>query len=125
MHGNEYRERLFSRFLQYKKYGKSLDKAIDVACSKGVKKHVFFPSGRFIYTVVGSEKDEFIDPERNFCSCRHYFFKILTRGDKNDICYHLLGYLIAKEIDNIDTVTFSDDEYNGFLRAIITDLLSQ
>ena len=59
-----------------------------------MKRHVFIPSGRVLFTVVGRSGDEFIDPEKPFCSCRHFFFRVL--GGKDPTCYHLLAYEMAK-----------------------------
>jgi predicted nucleic acid-binding Zn finger protein len=90
--------------------------------SGGVKKHIFMPSNRVIYTVVGKSGDEFVDPQKPFCSCSNFFFRVL--GGSEELCYHLLSYRIARESKKFDTVVFSDDEYSSLLKAIMRDVLT-
>lgn len=113
-------EDLRQRFPQYLKYGSKLDRAISTALAGGVKEHRFFPSGRTIYTVVGNLGDEFIDPEKPYCSCSHFFFRVL--GHKDELCYHLLSYKIASDSRLLDAITFSDDEYSSVLAAVVSDV---
>ncbi len=87
-----------------------------------VKVHVFLPSNRTIYTVVGSGGDEFIDPEKPYCSCNNFFFRVLD--GKREYCYHLLGYRIALEAGRIEQISFDDDEYPDFLRLVTIDILN-
>ena len=71
-------------------------------------------------TVVGRLGDELIDPERPYCSCSNFFFRVL--GGREETCYHLLSYRIAAKTGNLDTVTFSDEEYGLYLAATIGDV---
>ncbi len=87
-----------------------------------MKRHVFRPSGRIIYSVVGRGGDEFLDPVKNYCSCSDYFFRVL--GGKEEYCYHLLSYKIASEGKRLDEITFDDEEYEGFLKLMILDILN-
>jgi predicted nucleic acid-binding Zn finger protein len=117
------REELLSRFARYSRYQRHFEKAVDIALEGSVKEHVFAPTGRRLYTVVGRGGDEFIDPEKPFCSCPHFFFKVL--GGRDEICYHLLGYAIAKEAGLLDRIDFEDEEYDDFMRLVVSDLLNQ
>src|ERR1022692_4570829 len=92
---SETKEEFTSRFAHYSEYQGQFKKAIDAAFGGCVKKHVFLPSGRYIYTVVGRNGDEFIDPYRPFCCCESYFYGVLS--DKVKYCYHILSYRIADE----------------------------
>jgi predicted nucleic acid-binding Zn finger protein len=114
------KEELASRFARYREGGE-FDKAIDAAFSGCVKKHVFLPSGRTIYTVVGSNADEFIDPPKAYCSCESYFYRVLS--DKAKQCYHVLGYKIADESGLVDEVEFDDEEYDTFMKLLASDVL--
>ena len=116
------REELASRFTHYSRYGNKFPKAIEAVLSGSVKKHTFSPSGRVVLTVVGRDGEEFIDPERPFCSCDNFFFKVLGGGA--ELCYHLLSYKIASESKRLDTVAFSDEEYASVLSAISRDVLT-
>ena len=117
---SEQREALRGKFSAFEKHGPKLDRAIDTALAGGVKECVFLPSRRKVVTVVGRLGDEFIDPERPYCSCSNFFFRVL--GGREEICYHLLSYKIAAETGRLDTVEFSDEEYGEYLMATIRDV---
>jgi predicted nucleic acid-binding Zn finger protein len=116
------REELERRFSEFSKYGRKFDKAIDVVLAGGVKETVFRPSGRRVFTVVGNLADEFIDPEKPYCSCSNFFFRVL--GGKDETCYHLLSYKIASRAGMVETTEFKDDEYGPVMKAIVGDVFS-
>lgn len=97
-----------------------LQKAFQLVKEGSVKVHIFYPSRRSIYTVVGRETEELIDPEKMFCSCKDFFYRAISRKES---CYHLIAYSIAKEEGHIETIKFSDDEYHSFVKALLEDLL--
>lgn len=105
---------------KYSRYGSKVEQAVKAALAGGVKEHRFVPSGRAIQTVVGSQGDEFIDPRRSYCSCSHYFFRVL--GGKDETCYHLLSYRIALELGKLDVVTFDDAEYGQMFATVVRDV---
>src|SRR5207245_9547850 len=113
------REELASHFTQYSKYGNKFPKAIEAVLSGNVKKHTFSPSGRVVLTVVGRDGEEFIDPERPFCSCSNFFFKVLGGGA--ELCSHLLRYKSASESRRLATVRLSARGYASPLCAIATN----
>jgi predicted nucleic acid-binding Zn finger protein len=115
------REELASRFARYSEHQNQFEKAIEAASGGCVKRHTFLPSGRSIYTVVGSNTDEFIDPEKSFCSCESYFYGVLSTKVK--YCYHILSYKIADESGLIREVKFDDEEYDTFMRLLADDVL--
>ena len=117
------REELVSRFAASSDHPGHLKKAADAVLDGCVKKHVFSPSGRVLFTVVGRSGDEFIDPEKPFCSCRHFFFRVL--GGRDRTCYHLLAYEMAKEAQSFDRVEMHDEEFGVFLRLLASDLMNQ
>jgi predicted nucleic acid-binding Zn finger protein len=100
-----------------------LKKAAEAALDGCVKKHVFTPSGRVLFTVVGRSGDELIDPEKPFCSCRHFFFRVL--GGRDLTCYHLLAYEMAREAQGFDQVEMHDEEFGVFLRLLASDLMDR
>lgn len=79
-----------------------------------VKLHIFEPSGRTIWTVVGKSKEHWIDPDAHFCACNGYHY--------NDTCYHLDLTFLAIKHDVVETIHFSDDEFSNFMSGIICDL---
>jgi predicted nucleic acid-binding Zn finger protein len=117
---SEQAKALHEKFPEFEKYGSKLDRAIDTVLGSGVKECVFLPSGRKIITVVGRLGDEFIDPERPYCSCSNFFFRVL--GGREETCYHLLSYKIATRTGKLDTIEFSDEEYGEYLTATVGDV---
>jgi len=116
----EERDALREKARGFARYGRKFDRAIDTVLIGGVKEARFLPSGRKVMTVVGRLGDEFIDPERPYCSCSNFFFKVLS--GKEELCYHLLSYKIAANTSKVDVVQFSDEEYAAYLAAAIGDV---
>ncbi len=86
-----------------------------------IKVHVFNPSNRKIWCVVGEQNEYWLDQNLNFCSCKGYYF---TRLNQKMSCYHLKSVEIAykNKNKNIDIVEFTDEEYDGFLLSVIHNL---
>lgn len=90
-----------------------------IISEKRVKLHIFEPSKRQIWTVVGTGEEHWIAPEFDYCSCPGYYFGRL-KGKKS--CYHLEAVKMAKAENDIEIVTFSDEEYADFVRGLIAEL---
>ena len=112
---------LASRFAHYSKNSSQFRKAIDAALAGCVKRHLFLPSERSIYSVVGRNGDEFLDPDKPFCSCKSYFYRVL--GGKAEYCYHILSYKIAADSGLIREIRFDDDEYDHFSELLLRDVM--
>lgn len=94
---------------------------IDTTVSeRGVKLHYFEPSGRKIWTVVGKENEHWLDPDLEFCSCEDYYYNALNTGQK---CYHLKAVRMAMEQEKVETIKFSDSEFESFISALVKDLV--
>ena len=117
----ESKEELASRFARYSKDQSQFERAIEAALGGCVKRHVFLPSGRYVYTVVGSNADEFVDPDKPFCSCESYFYGVLSTKVK--YCYHILSYKIADESGLVQEVRLDDEDYDTFMRLLASDVL--
>lgn len=113
-------ESLRREFSELSGYGRKFDRALATVLAGGVKESRFLPSGRTILTVVGKLGDEFIDPQKPYCSCRDFYFKVI--GGREETCYHLLSHRIAVRAGKVDVIEFSDDEYPGVLRAVVMDV---
>lgn len=92
-----------------------------------VKCHQFKPSGRELWTVVGTDCDFLIDYDPSgarqaYCSCDDYHFRVL--GGSIPECYHLIAVKKARDQNKFSTIIFSDDEYEGFLRGLVKDIFS-
>ena len=85
-----------------------------------LKLHYFTPSKRCLWTIVGRNDEYWLDPELDYCTCKHYYFKTLSGKDK---CQHLkiLNELIKNK--NYDQTDYSDEEYYDFLALLIKDIL--
>ena len=85
-----------------------------------LKLHYFTPSKRCLCTIVGRNDEYWLDPELDYCTCKHYYFKTLSGKDK---CQHLkiLNELIKNK--NYDQTDYSDEEYYDFLALLIKDIL--
>ena len=86
---------------------------------KRAKLHRFNPSQREIWTIVGKEKEHWIDPQSNFCSCSGYYFGMIK---SNSPCYHLESVFLAKKENKFEIIEFNDDEYESFISGIVSDL---
>ena len=91
----------------------------DIISQKRVNLHLFDHTKRQIWTIVGKEKEHWIDPESNFCSCPGYYFGMLKNKKS---CYHLDSIHIAKQENKFETIKFSDDEYDNFVSGILDEL---
>ena len=93
-----------------------IDSIID---ERRVKLHLFNPSKRKIWTVVGKAKEHWIDPDSNFCSCSGYYFGMIK--NKNP-CYHIKSISKAKNENKFEIIEFIDDEYESFISGIVSIL---
>ena len=98
---------------------KNPDRIQSIISEKRVKLHIFEPSMREVWTVVGKGKEHWLDPESEYCSCQGYYFGRLS--GKN-LCYHLESAILAKKDNQAEKIIFSDDEYVDFIMTLISDL---
>lgn len=86
------------------------------AVSQGrVKLHVFSPSGRTVWTVVGREDEYWTDPDSRYCSCPGYHFG-MSRS-----CYHIKWLERAQKLSMYETAEFDDAEFDGFMSGLVDD----
>ena len=92
------------------------EKKIDSVLSENrVKLHVFEPSQRKILTVVGKEKEYWLDPELDYCSCASYYF---GKMEGKSECYHLKSVRQAQKENKAEIIKFSDDEFVDFISSL-------
>lgn len=91
-----------------------------IISSSGVKLHLFEPSNREIWTVVGKENEHWLDLDLGYCSCEDYYYNAMEQGRE---CYHLKAIKSAQEQDKVETVHFSDSEFDAFMAALVDDVL--
>ena len=90
-----------------------------VISEKRVKLHMFEPSNRKIWTIVGKEKEYWLEPDLDFCSCESFYFNTV---DNKKGCYHLESLRLAEKEGKIELIKFSDEEYADFIAGLIADL---
>lgn len=98
---------------------KDLDRVQSLVSEKRVKLHIFEPTERKIWSVVGKGEEHWIDPDCNYCSCPGFYFGKLN-GKMT--CYHLESAQLARNENKVEEIIFSDDEFFDFLRGLISDL---
>ena len=98
---------------------KGLDRIQSLVSEKRVKLHIFEPTQRKIWTVVGKGEEHWIDPDSNYCSCPGYYFGKLNG---KTTCYHIESAQLARNENKVEEIIFSDDEFSDFLRGLISDL---
>jgi len=75
------------------------------------KVHAFEPSGRRVVTVVGRGGEHWVDPATRECSCASFHY----RGAP---CAHVEAALGG----GAETIAFSDDEHDEFVRGLVDDI---
>jgi predicted nucleic acid-binding Zn finger protein len=90
----------------------------DTVMSGRVKLHLFHPSERKIFTVVGVDNEYWADLDISFCSCKNYYYKTMSTGEW---CYHLNSVALSLVQRKFQMIEFNDCEYSGFINALIND----
>ena len=98
---------------------KDLERIQSIVSEKRVKLHIFEPTQRKIWTVVGKGQEHWIDPDCNYCSCPGFYFGKLNG---KTTCYHLESAHLARNQNQVEEIVFSDDEFSDFLSGLIDDL---
>ena len=95
------------------------DRIESIVSEKRVKLHLFEPSQRKIWTVVGTGEEYWIDLDGGYCSCPGFYFGKLNGKTS---CYHLQSAKFAQKENKIEKIVFNDDEFSNFLSGLISDL---
>ncbi|MCE2504878.1 MAG: hypothetical protein J4F36_00065 [Nitrosopumilaceae archaeon] len=98
---------------------KDPDRIESLVSEKRIKLHVFEPSQRKIWTVVGKGEEHWIDPIGLYCSCHGFYFGKLNG---KETCYHLDSVKLAQNENKVEKIIFSDDEFSDFLSGLLSDL---
>lgn len=98
---------------------KEIDRIESLISEKRVKLHIFEPSQRKIWTVVGKNEEYWVDPENIYCSCPGFYFGKL---DGKNTCYHIDTAHMAQNEKKVEIIIFSDEEFLDFLSGMISDL---
>ncbi len=99
-------------------FGDRFTKALQALEGGRVRKHVFSPSGRYVWTVVGEEREYQILPLATFCSCNDFYFRVLSH--EASLCYHLLAQKIAEALNRYVLLAGDDGDYTTLLSVLRT-----
>jgi len=99
-------------------FGNRYTKALQALDEGRVRKHVFSPSGRLVWTVVGEEREYQILPLATFCSCNDFYFRVLSY--ETFLCYHLLAQKIAEALNRYVILERDDGDYPSLLSVFRT-----
>lgn len=81
-----------------------------------VRKYVFSPSGRVVWTVVGKEREYQILSLANFCSCNDFYFRVLSH--ETFLCYHLIAQKLAEALEKHVLIEGEDGEYEALMAVL-------
>jgi predicted nucleic acid-binding Zn finger protein len=98
------------------KYGERFWKGIRAAAEGCVKKHVFSPSGREVWTVKGKAID-YLVIEDFYCSCDDFYLNVVIRR-RLPCCYHLLAKVMADALELYESVSTNDGKYLTLMRGL-------
>ena len=98
---------------------KGSERVESMVSEKRVKLHIFEPSRRKIWTVVGKGEEHWIDPDRKYCSCPGFYFGKLNSRTP---CYHLDSAHLAINENEFERIVFSDEEFSDFVSGLVSDL---
>ena len=91
-------------------FANRFENALTLIKAKQVKKYVFSPSGRVIWSVRGRKAEYQVIPDSNFCSCDDYYFRVIDR--KRQLCYHIIAQRLADALEEYDLEKLSDSSYS-------------
>jgi len=99
---------------------KSTKDKIDSPIVQGaINLHKFQPGGTAIWTMVGRDREHWVDVDLGFCSCKRYYYRTLSDGQS---CYHLKSVELAIKTQKYTTIDFHDSERKFVIEALISDL---
>jgi predicted nucleic acid-binding Zn finger protein len=87
------------------------------------KKHLFLPSGNFIWEIK-SKKDEytyFVDSNREYCTCKGYYYNY---NEKNG-CYHLGKITECIPELKYKIYLYHDDCSREFLKEVVLSIFAE
>jgi|BEDMetMinimDraft_2_1075160.scaffolds.fasta_scaffold09707_2 predicted nucleic acid-binding Zn finger protein len=97
-----------------------ITKTMEIINNKGVKLHIFYPSGLEFWTVVGKD-GEYVQFEQGaLCSCPAFFFNILRNSDGT--CHHVNALKLSKEKLTYKKIVGNDSEVTIFIKLLSFDV---
>ena len=95
-------------------FGQRFTKAWKAVEGKRVKKYIFKPSSRVVWIVVGKNRDYWIMPAADFCTCDDFYFRGLDRHIH--LCYHLIAQKLAETLKIYDLYNEDDELWEALMK---------
>jgi len=93
------------------------DKIEDVIRGENVRKYCFLPSGMELWIVRGKTSEYLIRP-LHYCSCTAFYFNTLIKKNEK-CCYHILAFIICRQLNNFTTIYKEDTVYFDYLSDFV------
>lgn len=97
-------------------FGERCRKALKVLEEGKVRKFIFSPSERIVWTVVGKDREYQILSLANFCSCNDFYFRVLNY--ETYLCYHLMAQKMAVALEKYIVIKKKDEEYETLMTVL-------
>jgi len=100
-----------TRMKLLKLFSKRFENAMTLVDKNRVKKYMFRPSNRVIWTVLGRKGEYQVIPETNFCNCDDYYFRVIDR--QKTLCYHIIAQSFAEAFGRYTVTKLPDKAYSS------------
>ncbi len=86
-----------------------------------LKKHLFFPSGLFMWEIQSRKNDTsyYVDPALTFCSCKGFYYNYNRKK-----CYHLSEVSDCIENSNYTISIYEDEYFDQVVKRIVLQIIS-
>jgi len=92
-------------------FGIRADQAWNLLKHNKVKRYVFKPSGKTVWTVTGETDEHLIYEVVGYCHCEDFFFKF----DTGYICQHIIAQKLAERKGRFERIEMKDEDYGKFM----------
>jgi len=95
-------------------FGARADQAWNLVKHGKVRRYVFKPSGKVVWTVTGETDEHLIYEAVGYCHCKDFNFKF----DTGYICQHIIAQKLAERKGRFERVEMKDGDYGKFMCAL-------
>jgi len=92
-------------------FGVRADQAWNLVKQTKVKRYIFKPSGKIIWTVVGETDEHLIYEAVGYCHCEDFHFKF----DSGYICAHVIAQKLGERKGRFERIEMKDEDYGKFM----------
>ena len=92
------------------------EKAFNILKQNKLHKHVL--NEKIAIWEVEGKSENYLIIDDNFCECRDYQIRVLSRGEKT-MCYHILAKIIGEKLHHYNIKKISNKEYDELIMSRI------